>query len=208
MSLDSSGGKTAAFYYVLDPSGDEIARHDCGKRGKVAWTTSREGEYKVYIGKGERRVKERQVGSSPFVSGRWSCSRPSCAHARIVSSTRLARVTRARLDLSASARPVSPRHSPSLPPSLARWLACSIASVRVCLRVRAQVCFGIRNTYGVQHKEYFMQVYFETGDLSIDYTGIAKQEHLSAIVVELRKLNDRVRTAPHRTEEPPMRAGM
>jgi len=56
------------------------------------------------------------------------------------------------------------------------------------------ICFITTTSYfqGVARKFRF-DVSFEVGEAAHDYTEIAKTEHLSAIEVEIRKLNDKIR---------------
>jgi len=56
----------------------------------------------------------------------------------------------------------------------------------VCLKTSTNSWFGASRTFR-------FQLEFQTGVQATDYSELAKQEHLSAIEVEVRKLNDRVR---------------
>jgi len=57
-----------------------------------------------------------------------------------------------------------------------------------------QICFiaGTSTVYG-QLKTYRVQLALDYGEQAQDYTQIAKAEHLSAIEVEVRKLNDKIK---------------
>eukprot|EP00457_Paulinella_chromatophora_P011759 gb/GEZN01011919.1/.p1 GENE.gb/GEZN01011919.1/~~gb/GEZN01011919.1/.p1 ORF type:complete len:231 (-),score=40.07 gb/GEZN01011919.1/:341-1033(-) len=57
-----------------------------------------------------------------------------------------------------------------------------------------QICIGIQQERWSQQKRKFrLSLSFDTGEHAVDYQIVAKQEHLSAIEVEIRKLNDKIR---------------
>ncbi len=56
--------------------------------------------------------------------------------------------------------------------------------------VRRVLCF--RNQLSHLHQRFSLQL--DIGEHATDYSELAKQEHLSAIEVEVRKLNDKIRS--------------
>jgi len=57
-----------------------------------------------------------------------------------------------------------------------------------------QICFiTTTSSFQGEKRKFRFDASFEVGEHATDYTEIAKQEHLSAIEVEIRKLNDKIR---------------